>query len=87
MEIPVKNGLVGMPDLHWWKPFHNCAQFKIIKESKKSIITCSDQSISDWWAGEWRWDMNGVNLGKFVDDLEPAKGIVEGGYFIYAKRS
>jgi hypothetical protein len=84
-KVPVKNGRVGMPDLHWWKPIYDCAQLKVLKGPSESVITCTDENVPKGWAEDWRWDLSGVNLGKMVDDLESAKGVVENGYFVFAK--
>lgn len=85
-RVPVKNGLVGMPDLHWFKPVHACQDLRVIGEGESRSIACLDQNVSDWWLNEWRWSLNGINLGSMVDDLDTAVGMVEGKLFVYAKR-
>lgn len=86
-QVPAKNGDVGMPDLHWCRPIHSCSRLSVIDIGKGATISCVDEDIPDWWAKEWRWDLNGVNLGGMVDDLVEATGVVENGYFVYAKSS
>ncbi len=90
-KVPVKDGKVGMPDLHWWRPTFDCEHFGplitngLIDESKP--MQCHDKPLpSDWWAENWRWDLDGKHLGAGpVDDMEPAAGVMDGWYFVYGK--
>lgn len=85
--VPVKNGLIGLPDIRWWRPFHLCSNLSAVNQYNGIEITCLDENISDWWRSEWKWDITGKNLGKWVDDLLPAQGVIEGNYFVYGKNS
>ncbi len=89
-DIPVRNGSVGMPDIHWWRPVHSCQTFALINKVEgfnKIQITCLDTDIPEWWAKHWRWYTNGKNIEQMVDDLDESSGVIEGKYFIYGKRS
>ncbi|WP_163834007.1 hypothetical protein [Spartinivicinus ruber] len=90
-DLTTRNGAVGMPDLHWWRPFYDCKQFGptvINGEVQENLpIQCHDADIpSNWWANEWRWNISGKNLGKMMSDLNETVGVVEGKYFVFAKR-
>lgn len=90
-RIPTRNGAVGMPDLHWWRPFFKCEEFGptlvngVVDESLP--IKCHDESASDFWRNEWKWDIDGKNLGTMVDDLNSIDGTIEGEFFVFSGRS
>lgn len=85
--VPVKDGLVGMPDIHWWRPIHQCQKFEVVTEGTEKVLACLDKDISDWWSKQWKWTIKGENIEGMVDDLESAKGVIEDKYFVYAKGS
>ena len=86
-----KNGAVGMPDLSWSRPMLECRDFGptiingIVDETKP--ITCHDDNVSDYWRKEWRWTVDGKNLGKMVEDMDQVSGSIEGEYFVIQNRS
>lgn len=87
-ELPTKAGKVGMPDLRWWRPMYLCEDFGLapdhLSDDQSVVIQCNDTNEAvSWWKPHWRWDVDGKNLGTMVDDLIPAKGIVEGDFFVY----
>ncbi len=82
-EVPVKDGRIGMPDLRWYLPEYACANFKIVRDADKAIIACQDQETSEWWAKQWMWTLDGNNIEGMVDNLQPARGKIEGKYFVY----
>lgn len=91
-DIPTKGQYVGLPDLHWWRPVFACLEFgptKISGKVDESLpIKCHDTETNDnQWYMKWEWDINGVTLSGGIDSLNITKGIVEGGYFVFAKRS
>lgn len=87
-ELPMKAGKVGMPDLRWWRPMYLCEDFGLAPDSsgdgQAAVIQCNDTNEAvSWWKAHWRWDAEGKNLGTMVDHLIPAKGMVEGDFFVY----
>jgi hypothetical protein len=89
--IPTKNNTVMMPDIHWWRPMTPCETFGPTKLNglidEEAPIKCHDDSVPEWWADKWQWSIDGKNLSDQVDDMEPAVGVVEHGYFVLGKRS
>lgn len=91
-DVPTKDGAVGMPDLRWWRPFHQCHNFgpTFVDDSvdEAQPITCHDSELpSQWWADQWKWDINGKAIGSMVDDMQSTRGSVKGKYFVFAKNS
>ncbi len=84
-NVPVKNRAVAMPDIHWWRPMFPCKNFGISQD--KASIACLDPDTPEWWQKHWRWTLDGKNIEQMVDDLERARGILEGDYFVFGKRS
>ena len=91
-QVPSKNGMVAMPDISWWRPFYECKKFGpsikngVVDESLP--IKCHDKNLpSKWWGNEWRWSIEGENLGKMVEDLRTVSGTVEGKYYVYKQSS
>ena len=86
-----KNGAVGMPDLSWTRPMLECQEFGptrvdgIVDETKP--ITCHDDNISDFWKEEWRWTIDGKNMGKRVEDMDQVSGTIEGEFFVIRNSS
>lgn len=85
-----KNDAVGMPDLSWTRPMLECRDFGptvvngLVDESRP--ITCHDDNVSDYWKNEWRWTIDGKNMGKMVEDMVPVSGSIEGEFFVIHKR-
>ena len=91
-DVPMMDGMVGMPDLEWWRPFHKCQSFGptvingVVDESLP--IMCHDVSLpSDGWSEQWRWDIDGNKLGTYVVNMYKTNGISEHGYFVFRKKS
>ena len=85
-ELPTKNGNVGMPDLHWWKPYHPCKDFGL--SSSQEQFACQDSDLpSDWWESKWQWDLRGNSIASNIDSMPSVTGAIEGKYFVYRKRS
>ena len=86
-----KNGAVGMPDLSWTRPMLECQEFGptrvdgIVDETQP--ITCHDDNISDFWKEEWRWTIDGKNMGKRVEDMDQVSGTIEGEFFVIRNSS
>ncbi|UTW46364.1 hypothetical protein KFE80_05650 [bacterium SCSIO 12696] len=83
-RVLVKDGMVFMPDIHWWRPGYLCKNFGIFA-SEPEVLTCLDKEVPEWWQKHWRWNVSGKNIEQMVDDMEPARGGVEGKYFVYGK--
>lgn len=85
-RLLAKNGAVGMPDLRWLRPLVECKNFGptvvngVVDESKP--ITCHDDGVSAYWRQEWRWSIDGKNMGKTVEDMDALSGSIEGDYFV-----
>lgn len=84
-DVPIKNRAVGMPDIHWWRPMYSCKNFGLTKA--KDSIACLDSDTPEWWQQHWKWSLDGKNLEQMVDDLENTRGVLEGDYFVFGKRS
>ena len=86
-----KNGTVGMPDLTWSRPMFGCKEFGptmidgIVDETKS--ITCHDDGVPDYWRKEWRWTIEGKNLGTMVEDMDSVSGSIEGDFFVIQNSS
>jgi hypothetical protein len=89
--IPTKNHTVMMPDNHWWQPMIPCKEFGPTKLNglidEEAPIKCHDNSVPEWWTDKWQWSIDGENFSGQVDDMEPAIGVVEHGYFVLGKRT
>lgn len=89
--VPTRNGSVLMPDIHWWRPMFECHDFgpTIIngKVDVSSVFECHDKDVPEWWADKWRWDSNGRNYSGQIDNMKPAVGVVEGGFYVVGKSS
>jgi len=88
--VPLRNGHVGLPDIHWWRPVVECAHFgPTLRDGlidASAPIKCHQSAISNGWADQWQWSVDGKSAG-VVDDLEPANGAFEGRYFVVGKRA
>jgi len=86
-NLLTKGKEVGMPDYYWWRVYFTCAKFGptlvdgVIDESKP--IKCHESSESTKYISENSvWSIDGVALKPGIANLEQAKGIVEGDYFV-----
>lgn len=85
-----KKGEVGMPDFHWWNSYFACKAFgPDMKDGfidENSLIQCHDNGLYPGQASIWRWRLNGEAVSKnAVDDMYPARGVIEGDYFVLGK--
>ena len=76
LRVPITKGLVGMPDINWWRPFTPCTDFSLDSPngnvSRRSVFSCHDASVPEWWASRWRWGFNGKSLVPgSVEDMPP----------------
>jgi len=89
-RVPVKNGKVGMPDMHWWQPMYFCENFgpnvKNGKVEEAKPITCHDDAF-DSWKKVWTWDINGKSAQDPYYDMERVQGYFENNYFVIGRRS
>lgn len=89
--VYAKNGEVGMPDYHWWRTYSTCREFRpdLIDGfvDEKSLIQCHDRYLSPGQASYWKWQLDGKAVAQqYVDDMQPARGLVEGNYFVLGKK-
>lgn len=87
--VYAKNGEVGMPDYHWWKTYFSCEEFgPNLKDGfidENSLIQCHDPGFYSGQADYWRWHLNGKAVSQYVDDMQPARGVIEGDHFVLGK--
>lgn len=88
--VMVRDGQVSLPDLRWWRPGPLCEDFRPeIRDGKvveNSTFRCrSPISSGDWWSNEWKWSLEGRNLGKITDDMEVVRYSIEGNHLILGK--
>jgi hypothetical protein len=75
LRVPVTDGVVRMPDINWWRPFTPCTDFSLDTPngmvSRRSVFSCHDASVPEWWAPRWRWGYNGKSLapGNSIEDI------------------
>lgn len=89
-DVPSREGKIGMPDIHWWRPFYACESFGVTRpvQGGRAVLTCSDATLpSEYWRAEWQWTPDGKAQGQSVDDLQPTVGVFEGKYFVVGKRN
>lgn len=92
-SVPTKNGNIGMPDHHWWRPFFPCKDFGPSKVDglidMHSHFKCHDTDIPhEWWATAWQWDLSGKAIdSSAIGDMLEITGTIEGKYFVLGKRS
>jgi hypothetical protein len=78
-RVPLKDGKVGMPDLHWWQPFYYCADFRLGGSdgalAAATDFQCHDSDMPEWWASRWRWALNGkaISPDSGIDDMPQVK--------------
>lgn len=82
--IPTKDGVVAMPDIHWWRGYIKCPSFA--PDISKEVISCSDPGLSAWWKENYRWRLDGKNINGVVDDMQRINGEERSGEFIYRMR-
>jgi hypothetical protein len=71
-RLPVRDGRVAMPDIHWWKaPIYLCRDFGLdsARVDERATFRCADSDVPDWWASRWRWRIDGKNTASAVDDM------------------
>lgn len=88
--VPLSSGKVNMPDLRWWRWGHLCEDFgPEIQDSKVvegSIFRCrSPHNGGEWFDNEWRWSLDGTNLGEQTDDMQLVDYSLEGRHLILHK--
>jgi len=91
-NIPTKGGVAGLPDFHWWRPAYKCSDFgptKVDGVVDESLpIKCHDKpsGSNDWYLG-WKWDIWGNATLMGLDDMYKTKGVENGSFFVFRKRS
>ncbi|WNZ56553.1 hypothetical protein QT397_04085 [Microbulbifer sp. MKSA007] len=81
-SVPLRDGMVDMPDLKWWRWGPECRNFgPTMKNGKvvpQSQFKCHDHELNTWFAKENVWDLDGNNLGKYTEDMERVKFSIKG---------
>ncbi|GAB2191634.1 hypothetical protein MAH1_32420 [Sessilibacter sp. MAH1] len=80
--VPLREGLVDMPDLRWWRRGPKCKNFgptifngKVVPNSH---FKCHDPELNEWLATENVWSLDGTNLGTLTDDMKKVKFKIKG---------
>lgn len=78
-KVPVEDGRVRMPDIHWWRRgrLYNCVDFGPDDPSQPltnhSLFRCHDSATPEWWATRWKWRLDGSNVAYdngYIDPLD-----------------
>jgi len=77
VAVPIEQGTVLMPEVHWWKPFMNCKEFGLGSGTEsitaESRFRCRDAAQPDAWVKQWQWDVFGKHIadvgGEKIDDM------------------
>lgn len=77
LGVPLRNGVVMMPDIHWWHPEYPCVDFSLSvfdgQVTSASRFQCRALTATqDWAKGYWIWDSEGRTVGRpgnFIDDI------------------
>jgi hypothetical protein len=77
VAVPIDQGTVLMPEVHWWKPFMNCKDFGLDTVAQtitaQTRFRCRDEAQPDVWAKQWQWDIFGKHIGdnggEKIDDM------------------
>ena len=80
--LPVRNGVYGMPDLHWSRALFVCKNFGL--DSITLTFRCLepvDPSLH-WCESECIWDLNGKRMGQYTDDMMAIEGDEGSKYFV-----
>lgn len=91
--VPAKDGHIGMPDRHWWRPIYPCKKFSLSQKNGQinnhSLLRCHDINTQyEWLLPRWQWNLNGKAIdSSAVEDMPVAVGVIKGKYFIVGKRS
>ncbi len=69
LGVPLRNGNVMMPDIHWWHPEYACPDFGLSafngQVTSASRFECRTIDEQEAWARHyWIWDSEGRTVGK-----------------------
>jgi hypothetical protein len=66
VAAPIDMGTVLMPDIHWWKPFANCQEFRLDAAqgavTSESRFQCHDTNHPEARLKQWQWDIDGKHI-------------------------
>jgi hypothetical protein len=81
-NIPTHKGKAILPDIRWGRWAMLCNEFTLDKE--RNVFRCLDDKLQQysWVTDEMLWDLNGMNLGTFTEDMICAKGVHHTKYFV-----
>ncbi len=79
--LPLRDGKVALPDIRWWRPAHDCVDFRAATADgtidADSLFECHDQEVQNWSGIGWRWSIDGHHIRRpgevEVEDLVPVK--------------
>ena len=87
--VPRHKGKYFMPDITWFRWGGLCDEFapEVVngKLKENGVSRCYDEGIGEWASGEWRWSLDGKNLGNYTSDMERTRFAVEGKHLIVGK--
>ena len=88
-RFPVKDGLIGMPDIHPWQIDWWCKQFELQDPAQPigphSVIQCMDIELRQPGSRQWQWTLDGKGIGGSTSDLERPRFVVEHGEVVLGK--
>ena len=72
--LPIEEGLVPLPERYWWWSIYGCSDFRPElggqqKIVKNGVVTCHDDTVSDWGKKKWRWSYSGKAVDTSVPDM------------------
>lgn len=87
-DIPMKEGKVGFPDFHWWRPAWLCEDFYPKQTAGQGFtFKCRDnKNEENAWLSEYEWDSEGKNIQGGVSDMLKANGVIEDNKFVLHKK-
>ena len=85
-QIPTRNGVPVMPDIHWWRAGPACPKFE--PDFQQGVIACLSATDSGWDRADFLWDLDGRHLARAyrVDDMLKVEGEVSGTDFVFSAR-
>lgn len=91
-NIPMTNDGTTLPDKKWFRWGGVCSDFRPETENgfltSNGTIKCHDEMETPWYADshlEWQWTYTGENLGKYTQDMQSPRYVVENDYLIIGK--
>jgi len=80
-SIPTRNGVIAMPDIHWWRPGKLCPSFA--PDFSTGAIACADPTFSAWEREHLRWRLDGKSISGVIEEMPRIQGQERSGEFVY----